>query len=486
MECTTQQVHKILCEAKEDIMKMAKESPRCNYKYFLSPKRMINTTVKVQLFIWKCILFLHLTQVLSFTMQSKPKRTGIKDGNSYHLGHIDLSQQWRNLVENGQVSVETHISSDGEEEKIEVRYGVKLVEGSSENYLDFVEQLTSGATTILSKESERLKEMNVTLNESRGRPIVRSLQKFVVQLQLVRTIRPPPSAGFVPEMTTATPPPYCAETDSFVKEGPLSLFQRPLVGSLDLSDTHTAWDMYHNVSPVDVRGHFLLIPSLCNRDENWREQRLVVRDCLDLCHLARHMTTNLVIVYNSVGAGASQNHIHCHVWPNPPLALTSTTENQQYAVLQAKPLSAIKQLTKYTRACLMDYPCNCIRLESSDMSEIGLALSTIVQSLKDSWNDVPHNVAFFRLDEHKIRVFIFCRSRQQSPEILPYSKLGASEMLGLFHVKTMQDLDELATPTLHFPNPMEQSLKDVSLEPKKDVWESMCKLLDRVFISNMQ
>lgn len=134
----------------------------------------------------------------------------------------------------------------------------------------------------------------------------------------------------------------------------------------------------------------------------------------------------------------------------------------------------------------MDYPCNCIRLESSDMSEIGLALSTIVQSLKDSWNDVPHNVAFFRLDEHKIRVFIFCRSRQQSPEILPYSKLGASEMLGLFHVKTMQDLDELATPTLHFPNPMEQSLKDVSLEPKKDVWESMCKLLDRVFISNMQ
>ena len=485
---------------------MAKVSSRWN-KNSLSPRRMINKAVSGPLFIIFYFSFLHVTQVLSFAMSSKSQSTGKIDGSSnYHLGHIDLSQQWRHLVENGRVSVETNISNDGddEEETIKVKYGVKLVEGLSENYyLDFVEQqLTSGdddginRSSSSSKESQRLKEMNEILKESRGHPIVRSLQNFVVQLQLVRTIRPPPSAGFVPEMTSATPPPYCAETDSFVMEGPLSLFQRPLVGSLhDNDNTHTAWDIYHNVSPVDVRGHFLLIPSLSNKDENWREQRLLDRDCMDLCHLARHMTTNLVIVYNSVGAGASQNHIHCHVWPNPPLALTTTTtttteennnQEQYYAVLQAKPFSPIKQLGKHTHACIMDFPCNCIRLESSDMSEIGLALSTIIRSLKESWNDAPHNVAWFRIDEQTIRVYVFCRSRQQSPDILPYSKLGASEMLGLFHVKTMQDLDELATATPNYSNPMEQSLKDVSLEPKMDVWESLSKVLDEVFILNVE
>mmetsp|Transcript_57936 Transcript_57936/g.65707 ORF Transcript_57936/g.65707 Transcript_57936/m.65707 type:complete len:378 (-) Transcript_57936:5-1138(-) len=121
---------------------------------------------------------------------------------------------------------------------------------------------------------------------------------FVAQLQLIRTLRPLPSQELIEVQadsqdttTCSTPPVYDPATDSFVT-GALRLQLRPLVCQLGIgvdgesdgvhgdddsngqpphhvslttsttTTTTTPWDVYHNVSPIDRRGHFLLLPTI--------------------------------------------------------------------------------------------------------------------------------------------------------------------------------------------------------------------------------
>ena len=160
------------------------------------------------------------------------------------------------------------------------------------------------------------------------------------------------SPGFS-EITHSIPPAYDPDIDSFVT-GPLRLELRPLVATFNLPALKTKWDIFHNVSPADARGHFLLLPTLSDPKVNWRGQVFTSNDCHDLVHLTDSVRPfgSLLLGFNSVGAGASQNHIHCHCWPSPPLpflaeAEDTTNEEDEDSVVKGwncYPVSKVKSI----------------------------------------------------------------------------------------------------------------------------------------------
>lgn len=285
----------------------------------------------------------------------------------YKIGGIDLSALWIDLVRRNKVSASMTLPSprtnarddfdkinDGKyDENLEVEYGIKLVEKNTENpdrcklvYEEYVRQL--GLESDSSTPSSIIANINATLTRRQQQTVglgidFEQVGNFVAQLQLVRTLRPPPSEGFR-DATSSYPPTYNWKTDSFVV-GPLRLDLRPLVGRIKLSKNgnngdkkedkndegrdllKTSWDVFHNISPADRRGHFLLLPSLLDKELNWRGQYLTKDDCFDLVHIAGTIEPagSMFLGYNSVGAGASQNHIHCHSWPCQALILRTST-----------------------------------------------------------------------------------------------------------------------------------------------------------------
>lgn len=459
---------------------------------------------------------------------------------------------------------------------------------------------------------------------------------YAAQLQLVRTLRPPRSKNMetgndakdntnhVPKdgngnanpsahsnrqtsvalTATCTPPPYDPRNSFLV--GPLRLYghgefhgdgeprermarlrvprtepNSDAVDELDVADTEEVratgtmdWDIYHNISPIDPRGHFLLLPCLergypsrgygvsnsmschmknaLNDESNhnsetmhnntitgtttinastsantWRDQSLLPSDCRDITYLAStiHPPGSLMLSFNSVGAGASQNHIHCHGWvsPSPPFLFASDDDVDgsdgidsssfqrnnfhRYAVTGAavdvtnfSPL----YLRHGTTISMLQYPCTCIKLSSVSsplaIAEMGESLAKIVaiaQGMK-----VPHNVAWTNIpagvgcnESYRERneqsapwleIYIFFRSKSQT--IIPVDgsgantsggdevgifRLGASEMLGLFHSSSKKQLELISS----WDGCMEQILRDVSWEPRHELWEKVCNVL---------
>ncbi len=460
---------------------------------------------------------------------------------------------------------------------------------------------------------------------------------YAAQLQLVRTLRPPRpknmetdndtkdccnnvqkdgnknadmSAHNNPEASTAmtascTPPPY-DPCNSFLV-GTLRLYGQgkfhgdgeprermarvrvprlnpnsSCVDALDVAANEDGavgmmdWDIYHNISPIDPRGHFLLLPCLdwghlthgnsasnavsdhltdtkrhysnqnsimmhnntksvaridaTNSANTWRDQSLLPSDCCDVTYLAStiYPPGSLMLSFNSVGAGASQNHIHCHGWvsPSPPFLVESdfngddhadgshdiTSSFQRnnvhrYAVTGAVDATNFSPLTLRhgTKVPMLEYPCTCIKLSSISSSlaiaEMGESLAKIVAIAQNM--NVPHNVAWTNTpptmgsnilsskekeDDRAswLETYIFFRSKSQT--IIPNDesgaitsngdgvdifRLGASEMLGLFHSSSKAQLERLSA----CDGCMEQILRDVSWEPRRELWEKVCNAL---------
>lgn len=250
---------------------------------------------------------------MAFAARAKPTQEVIEQPE-YQLASLDLSEKWLELVRSGSVEaiVETPvIEGDGSTDlnsakSVRVRYGVKISDGK--RCQEFVVQEEDGTK----EDCERIRIINETLSVIQCDPTKASVQynmdeDFVAQLQLVRTLRPPPSPGFAGS-TSSEPPPYDAETDSFIT-GPLRLELRPLVGTIEVPRNGAKYDIYHNVSPADTRGHFLLIPSLSLPKINNRCQKFLPADGSNTIRLASSIRPHgsLFLGYNSVGAGASQN-----------------------------------------------------------------------------------------------------------------------------------------------------------------------------------
>lgn len=455
----------------------------------------------------------------------------------YKIAGLDLSALWIDLVRRNKVSASMSLpstkSKDGaandEGESATVEYGIRLAEKVAENtdetmwaFEEYVSQIGLDDGVV---PNPLISDINATLARSHQRSSgsgvdFKQVGDFVAQLQLVRTLRPPPSAGFQ-EATTCVPPLYNPETDSFVT-GPLRLELRPLVGRLSLptndgGDTDeknnlltTSWDVFHNISPADRRGHFLLLPSLLNKEVNWRGQSLTEEDCHDLVHLtgAIEPVGSIFIGYNSVGAGASQNHIHCHSWPYPNIESTkSDTENDDeedasfcYAVNNVGKIYDFYDIYEgKVEVSYLNYPVFCIQMSSSvaNLDLLGRTLATCLEAI----GEAPHNVGFlnrvFELEEDEeqdenedyaeenptekmVDVFLFARSKERS-SILPTLKLGISEMMGIFHAQSEAELDALtAVDTItneegksSEQSAMEQALADVSYEDDEQLWNNI-------------
>jgi len=74
-----------------------------------------------------------------------------------------------------------------------------------------------------------------------------------------------------------------------------------------------------------------------------------------------------------------------------------------------------------------------------------------------------------------VDVKIFVRSRERSPTIVPATKLGASEMMGVFHCQSLEQLEELVCEDSgrSAPPPMVQALQDVSYEDTESLWHTI-------------
>ena len=475
----------------------------------------------------------------------------------YEIAGVDLSTSWVELVRQNKVSAsmslpptnsnakDNHEKDDNENIGTKgnidvVEFGIQLVKMYTEDsnqtkwiFKEFVHQL--GLEGSDSSPNQLISNINATLtryqqrNKSIGSGVeFQRVGYFVAQLQLVRTLRPPPSEGFK-EATTCNPPTYNPEIDSFVT-GPLRLELRPLVGRLqspnvdnesdDNDDNHfltTAWDVFHNISPADVRGHFLLLPSLSN-EQNWRGQYFTKSDCHDLVHLTSTIEPagSLFIGYNSVGAGASQNHIHCHLFPHPQFDSTkddsedegkdeditdSPTGNNVYAVNNVESIYDFCDIDGgKVEVSYLKYPVFCIQMSSSvaNLDLLGKALSATLEAV----GDAPHNIGFLNRIyqgeddedaenepqdsiEKMVDVFVFARSKERS-SILPTLKLGVSEMMGVFHAQSDTELNALTAISvvtkedgdLDQKSAMEQALVDVTFEKEEELWNSIVEKLE--------
>jgi len=524
----------------------------------------------------------------------------------YSMASIDLSAKWLELVQKDQVAVTTTIPSidDSDHQDVGVRYGVRVNPHVSTTettaFMEFVEPAEKD--TPEEDVHPKIARMNHTLRQIAGDANTKEANSqqsdttttglqfqtdgtYVAQLQLVRTLRPPPSPGFgtaAEERSSSKPPPYNPETDSFVT-GPLRLELRPLVARIAAKQPQTSqslttdWDIFHNISPADVRGHFLLIPTLQDPDNNWRGQALAESDCHDLVMLTSTVKPigSLMVCFNSVGAGASQNHIHCHVWPSPPVPLLSLASSQSqeqqsisladstvveeavreadekeiqgdtyshdhdhdhshdsylddestrngwscYAVSRVASIYDFLDICDKTtgqplvEASFLEYPSFCVQLSSSvadtatskEASSSLEALGKAVWKVLSCLEDAPHNVCMvnrpanenendddddgdestikkadnkkkdlggLRSHSSNVDVYIFARSRERSPTIVPASKLGASEMMGVFHCQSSEQLEELMGTTTTV-SPMAQALEDVSHEEPAGLWETI-------------
>jgi len=404
-----------------------------------------------------------------------------------------------------------------------IRYGIRTVDTSgsggdegeySSACMEFVEEMTSGTdggsndrpvpthplVEQINATLSRMQASVTTSSSSAGRtrtqqpsPSQYAVQykrrgNFAAQLQLVRTLRPPPSVGFAAsggEVCTCHPPPYDATTDSFVA-GKLRLQLRPLVATIAPADISkklsTSWEIYHNVSPADCRGHYLLIPSLTDEEGNWRGQKLIESDCRDLVGLASTIEPagSVLICYNSFGAGASQNHIHCHMWPSPPIPLLPEEGEGEihgwdcYAASKASAACRFDLDDGCVDVSMLDYPCCCIKLSSANTGKLGTALGKVVGVVQSEFS-APHNVGLLNRPDGVVDAYVFVRSRERSPRIVPGSRSGASEAMGVFHTSKEGDIEELSGDRAYElgEGPMATVLRDISIENRDAVWASV-------------
>ena len=404
------------------------------------------------------------------------------------IGAVDLSERWNELVKGGHIVATTSLK-DGDSSELQVEYGVKFLEDKLIEFVSIVKEI--GA----SPHRERIQGINETLTAAQRGNAGDAVQcvydgPYAAQLQLVRTLRPKRSTSMSSE--ACTPPPYDPSIDSFVV-GPLRLYgesgefhgegrPRELAARLKVDRVEgwpSYWDVFHNVSPVDPRGHYLLLPAKVNDDERhepaWREQSLSSTDCYDMMFLASTIEPkgSSVITFNSVGAGASQNHIHCHLWHNPPIPLAGRS---CYAAFHAE-AEASFAIREGLSVSLLDYPCTCIKVSSSyseaadrpaSLQDASRALSKVVCLAQDK--ELPHNVAWTnRLGSRDgVDAYVFFRRSEASTRIEGGFRGGGSEVLGLMHSNSKVQLDALAAEGV-----MKSILDDFSFKPRHEIWDEV-------------
>ncbi len=464
----------------------------------------------------------------------------------YGMGGVDLSQRWIELVSGGHIVANVDLSSDAavdsEDDRLRVRYGVRLLgdddEQSQQRLSEFAEMIlptneekkedhddSNENNNAFIKLRNHIMSINTTLAEMQSSSGSSGMAidciydgPYAIQLQLVRTLRPPRSKEMTSSSTSTSkskedekdscqPPPYDSSKDSFLV-GPLRLFghgefhgegnPREKAAQIavprnkaDDETTTTSWDVYHNISPVDPRGHFLLLPDIGD-EKQWRDQSLNSDDCHDLTYLASTIEPrgSMVISFNSVSAGASQNHIHAHAWPNPPPPLLYRNDptaeyDSVYAVTKASSLASIK--LAQVNVSLLRYPCTCVKLSASENEEGEETSPATLKEMSDTLSKIiaiaqkmkiPHNVVWTNSDQN-IDTYIFFRKAETLQIDGNMFRLGASEMLGLFHASSKEELFSVKKYRGLSCYGSVNVLSDISYEPTQHIWAEVSSALGK-------
>ncbi len=164
---------------------------------------------------------------------------------------------------------------------------------------------------------------NITKNKKiQARILERTIPgtKFIIQLNEFRALRPvhtPHTLGIQPEVSGLIHDCRFACAD---KKNPLSLSNRHVLLSLKLKNY--TWNFYSNAFPHDTNGHFLIVPSV-NKKLPHLKQVFEPKLTTDVLLLA-DKASGLIIIFQSLHAGASVNHFHLQAFfNNGKIALSS-------------------------------------------------------------------------------------------------------------------------------------------------------------------
>jgi len=240
----------------------------------------------------------------------------------------DLSKAWQKAVASGRIASEFDApfdDLDGRWSKGDrVRFGL-IWTGAGIEY--DAHNLRSG------------EQINVPVDE-------RTVGKrgFVCQFNGYRALKPggiPQQVGRQPDISPA--PADCRFHCQDPTES-LSLLRRePL---LRVRLRHAAWNAYFNAIPFEKEGHFLWVPAVLDGATSGLPHlpQVLTRELVEDLVLLFQQSTNTVLFFNSLHAGASVNHVHAQavVHRQPlPIERARTVEYKAHALLDGYPAHAI-------------------------------------------------------------------------------------------------------------------------------------------------
>jgi len=167
------------------------------------------------------------------------------------------------------------------------------------------------------------------------------------------------------------------------------------------------WNVYYNAAPFEEEGHFLLFPIIVDGQTTTIPhflQKLTREFLEDILILIRN-SENLIILFNSLHAGATQNHIHFQaVFHKNELAI------EKAQIAECGELKALR-----------DYPaCGLVFNQDVEPSK----LFEYIEKLQGE--DIP-----FNLFSIGMRIYLIPRNiDQEAVEELPRGTIGSMEMAG--------------------------------------------------------
>lgn len=303
--------------------------------------------------------------------------------------HLELSLIWRKAVEAGQLASEFTAPYDDAEGRW--KSGDKVLLGINHSVQGFCYSAKNLSTDKVIKSP--VKERQISRTE------------FRCQLNAYRRLRPGGSVlttGHSPEIS-----PHSIECGFYCQNHthPLSLLHRLPLAQIKLKNH--LWNAYYNAVPLEVAGHFIWTPACTSNHlpalPHYLQtlDRAVIEDVF-LLHAA---SKNFVLLFNSLHAGASVNHLHVHtVYRKHPLAI----ENQRAVACG--------------RFYLLDsYPAQSFMFQGIQSVEL---VSEFALRLQES--GIPFNLIW--VDE---RVFLVPRNTEHEvTEELPFDTVSAMDICG--------------------------------------------------------
>eukprot|EP01089_Gocevia_fonbrunei_P016206 TRINITY_DN4955_c0_g3_i2.p1 TRINITY_DN4955_c0_g3~~TRINITY_DN4955_c0_g3_i2.p1 ORF type:complete len:357 (+),score=52.27 TRINITY_DN4955_c0_g3_i2:119-1189(+) len=257
-----------------------------------------------------------------------------------------------------------------------------------------------------------------------GLPLERKVGDFVVRFIRSKALRPRTNRAM------CDLPPHDTSKCSLCS-GPLRLALRPKLAQVQASQSARNWDCYYNMSPVQPAGHFLILPQI-DLTHNQREQKLISSDVTDLIDISFH-SSNISLLYDSVRASATQNHIHVH--------LLVSNHNESLYFIDKYPSSDIQfsDANQNVSVNLIggDYPAVAIKIQISNQE---LKINQKIDELqKICWKIVSvmigEKIPFSMLIKDGV-VFVYPRNADHEiTEEFPNLLVAGQHLSGLFVVE---------------------------------------------------